>query len=64
MTALAERFRFLRTFHPTMASAPARRAAEQADRSAYEQAVASYADLDRDGLRAAALAVLQERDQS
>jgi hypothetical protein len=64
LTALAERFRFLRTFHPTMASAPARRAAEQADRSAYEQAVATYADLDRDGLRAAALALLRERDQT
>jgi hypothetical protein len=44
-----------------MASARARQAAGQADRSAYNDAVTSYADLDRDELRAAALAALRER---
>ncbi len=62
MIALAERFRFLRGFQPTMSSARARRAAEQADRSAYDDAVSSYADLGREDLRAAALAALQERE--
>jgi hypothetical protein len=61
LVALAERFRFLRGFQPTMSSARARRAAEEADRSAYDDAVSSYADLDRDGLRAAALAALRAR---
>jgi hypothetical protein len=51
MIALAERFRFLRGFQPTMASARARQAAGQADRSAYDDAVTSYADLGRDELR-------------
>ena len=62
MTALAERFRFLRGFQPTMSSARARHAAEQADRPAYDDAVSSYAELGRDDLRAAALAALQERE--
>ncbi|GAA1502283.1 hypothetical protein GCM10009827_013530 [Dactylosporangium maewongense] len=61
MIALAERFRFLRNFQPTMAAATARADAEQADRAAYEEAVSSYADLDRAGLRAAALDLLRER---
>jgi hypothetical protein len=61
MIALAERFRFLRGFQPTMSSARARHAAGQADRSAYDDAVTSYADLGRDELRAAALAALRER---
>jgi len=61
MVALAERFRFLRGFQPTMSSARARRAAEQADRSAYDDAVSSYADLGREDLRAAALAALRAR---
>jgi hypothetical protein len=56
MVALAERFRFLRGFQPTMSSARARHAAERADRPAYEDAVSSYAGLGRDELRAAALA--------
>ena len=63
MIALAERFRFARGFHPTMSSARARMSAEQADRAAYADAVSSYADLDRDALRAAALATLEARDQ-
>jgi predicted ATPase/DNA-binding SARP family transcriptional activator/tetratricopeptide (TPR) repeat protein len=62
MIALAERFGFLRGFQPTMSSTRARHAAEQADKSAYDDAVTSYADLDRDQLRAAALAVLRTRD--
>lgn len=62
MVALAERLRFLRGFQPTMSSAHARRAAEQADRPAYDEAVASYAGLDRDELRAAALTALRERE--
>jgi tetratricopeptide (TPR) repeat protein len=62
MVALAERFRFLRGFQPTMSSARARHAAERADRPAYEDAVSSYAGLGRDELRAAALEALRERD--
>jgi predicted ATPase len=58
LTALAERFEFLRGFQPTMSSARARAAAEQADRAAYAEAVSAYAALDRDGLRAAALSAL------
>jgi tetratricopeptide (TPR) repeat protein len=61
MVALAERFRFLRNFQPTMSAAHARRAAEEADRSAYDDAVSSYADLGREGLVAAALAALRAR---
>jgi tetratricopeptide (TPR) repeat protein len=61
MIALAERFRFLRNFQPTMAAAHARRAAEEADRPTYDDAVSSYADLDREGLLAAALAALRGR---
>jgi predicted ATPase/DNA-binding SARP family transcriptional activator len=63
MVALAERFRFLRGFQPTMSSARARHAAEQADRSAYDEAVSSYADLGHDQLRAAALAALRAQAQ-
>jgi predicted ATPase/DNA-binding SARP family transcriptional activator/tetratricopeptide (TPR) repeat protein len=64
MIALAERFRFLRGFQPTMSAARARHAAEQADRSAYDDAVSSYADLGRDDLRAAALSALRAGAQS
>jgi hypothetical protein len=60
--ALAERFRFLRGFQPTMSSTRARHAAEQADRSAYDDAVSSYADLGHEELRAAALATLRARE--
>ena len=63
LVALAERFRFLRMFQPTMSSARARQAAERADRSAYDDAVSSYADLGHDGLRAAALEALRARPQ-
>jgi predicted ATPase len=62
MIALAECFRFLRNFQPTMSAARARRAAEQADRPAYDEAVSSYAGLGQEELRAAALALLRERE--
>jgi hypothetical protein len=61
MTALAERFRFLRMFQPTMSADRARRAAEEADQPAYGEAVAAFAGLRPDELRAAALAALRER---
>jgi predicted ATPase/DNA-binding SARP family transcriptional activator/tetratricopeptide (TPR) repeat protein len=64
MIALAERFRFVRAFQPTMSSARARRAAERADKSAYDDAVSSYADLAPDDLRAAALDALREGERS
>lgn len=59
LIALAERFRFLRGFQPTMASARARHAAEQADRAAYEGAVSSYAALGREELLATALTAIE-----
>jgi hypothetical protein len=64
MIALAERFRFPRNFQPTMSAAAARRAAEQADRPAYDDAVSSYADLGHEDLRAVALAALRAREQT
>ena len=63
LVALAERFRFLRNFQPTMSAARARQAATDADRPAYDEAVSSYAGLDADGLRAAALAALGDRER-
>jgi hypothetical protein len=60
MIALAERFGFLRNFQPTMSGAAARSDAERADRPAYDDAVSTYAGLDRAGLRAAALDLLHE----
>ncbi|MEU6253589.1 BTAD domain-containing putative transcriptional regulator [Streptomyces sp. NPDC047043] len=59
LTALAERFRALRNFQPTMSSARAREDAENADKAAYEDAVSSYAALDAEGLREAALRLLR-----
>jgi hypothetical protein len=61
LVALAERFHFVRTFQPTMSSARARAAAEQADAAGYAEAAAEYAGLGRDELRVAALRVLAER---
>jgi hypothetical protein len=61
MIALAERFGYLRSFQPTMASTRIRAIAERADGPAYEAAVASYAGLDRDALREEALAMLRSR---
>jgi tetratricopeptide (TPR) repeat protein len=63
LVALAERFRFLRNFQPTMSAARARQAATNADRPAYDEAVSSYAGLGQQDLRAAALALLREREQ-
>ncbi len=64
MVALAERYRYLRAFQPTMSSAHARRMAGRADRPAYVEAVSAYAGLDRDGLRAAALSLLDARAET
>jgi hypothetical protein len=64
MIALAERFCFPRGYQPTMSAARARHVAEHADRSAYADAVSSYADLGRDALRAAALTALRARDSA
>jgi predicted ATPase/DNA-binding SARP family transcriptional activator len=61
LVALAERFRFPRNFQPTMSAARARRAATDADRPAYDEAVSSYAGLGAGELRAAALALLRAR---
>ncbi|SHF89864.1 ATP-binding protein [Streptoalloteichus hindustanus] len=63
MVALAERFHFLRGYQPTMSATRAREEAEQADRSAYAEAVSAYADLGRDELIAAASAALRSRAQ-
>lgn len=61
MIALAERFGYLRNFQPTMASVRIRDMAESVDRPAYEAAISSYAGLDREALRAEALAMLRLR---
>jgi len=61
MIALAERFRFVRGFQPTMSAARATLLAERADRSAYADAVSSYADLRPEALRAVARAQLTGR---
>ena len=63
MIALAERFGLKGGLQPTMSAARARRAAQDADGSAYAGAVSSYAGLDPEGLRAAARAALRERTQ-
>jgi hypothetical protein len=63
LIALAERFNFLRGIHPTMSSARVREAAERTDASAYADAVSTYAELPTDGLRAAALELLERRGQ-
>ncbi|MER7583725.1 BTAD domain-containing putative transcriptional regulator [Kitasatospora sp. NPDC097691] len=58
MIALAERFRCLRSFQPTMGSAAARCDAERADEGEYRRAVAAYGELDRAALAAEALALV------
>jgi len=63
MVALAERCGFQQGFRPTQSAARARRAAQDADGPAYADAVASYAGLHAEGLRAAACAALRERAQ-
>jgi predicted ATPase/tetratricopeptide (TPR) repeat protein len=62
MIALADRFRFPRTFQPTMSSARARQAATDADGPAYDEAVSSYAGLGHEDLRAAALDAVAARE--
>jgi hypothetical protein len=54
LVALAERMPAVREF-PTLSSARSRQAAENADRAAYDDARSSYATLNREELRAAAL---------
>ncbi|MDT0308624.1 BTAD domain-containing putative transcriptional regulator [Streptomyces sp. DSM 44917] len=61
MLALAERLHVLREFQPTMSAERARRAAEDADRAAYADAVSEYAALERDELRDAARALTSGR---
>jgi predicted ATPase/DNA-binding SARP family transcriptional activator len=63
MVALAERFGFPYGWRPTMSFARARQAARDADGPAYADAVASYAGLDPESLRAAARAALADRTQ-
>ncbi|GGN78174.1 hypothetical protein GCM10011579_061140 [Streptomyces albiflavescens] len=58
--ALAERFRCLRGFQPTMSSARLGEAAGRADRAAYDDAVSAYAALGGGELRGAALELLRE----
>ncbi|MFK4066741.1 ATP-binding protein [Streptomyces sp. NPDC029674] len=58
MIALAERLRVPREFQPTMSETRARRAAEDADRAAYADAVSEYAALGRDELRTAVRALM------
>ncbi|WP_103344231.1 ATP-binding protein [Amycolatopsis sp. CA-126428] len=66
LIALAERFRYVRGFHPTMSSARIRAVAERADEPAYTGAQSEYAGLGREELRAAALAApaLSSRDHA
>ncbi|GAA4692040.1 hypothetical protein GCM10023215_31340 [Pseudonocardia yuanmonensis] len=54
LVAIAERFHYLREYQPTMSSAAARAAVTAAAGPAYAEAVAEYAGLDRDDLRAEA----------
>jgi len=61
MIALAVRLGYLRQFQPTMSAGRARAAAERADRSAYDDAVSSYADLGPDELLAGAGAAVRDR---
>jgi predicted ATPase/DNA-binding SARP family transcriptional activator len=64
LTALAERFYFVRNYRPTMSPDHARQAAEQADKAAYAEAVSAYAALPPDELTVAAMAALRERPQA
>jgi predicted ATPase/DNA-binding SARP family transcriptional activator len=61
LLALAEEFRCLRNFHPTMSARWSRELAEKADKRAYDDAVSAYTGLGDDELRAAALTVLRAR---
>ncbi|GGQ32606.1 AfsR family transcriptional regulator [Actinomadura coerulea] len=59
-TALAQRLHHVRNFQPTMSTAAAGRAAEDADGPAYRDAVSEYAGLGRAELRAAARELARE----
>jgi hypothetical protein len=61
LIALAEQFKFMRGFRPTMSALDVRGAVQNADGPAYADAMSEYAGLDRDELRAAALAALRAR---
>ncbi|RCG14447.1 AfsR/SARP family transcriptional regulator [Streptomyces diacarni] len=61
MIALAERVGVAREFQPTMSADRARKAAENADRAAYADAVSEYAALERDALREAVRALIPVR---
>jgi predicted ATPase/DNA-binding SARP family transcriptional activator len=61
LVALAERLRYARNFQPTMSAERACAAARNADGLAYDEAVSSYAGLDPEGLRVAALEALVSR---
>jgi hypothetical protein len=61
LVALAEHFKFLPGFRPTLALADVREAAENADGPAYADAMSEYAGLSRTELWAAALAALRAR---
>ncbi|HEX6360958.1 ATP-binding protein [Actinophytocola sp.] len=61
LLALAEHFKFLRGFRPSMSPADVRAAAENADGPVYSAALAEYTGLTRTELRAEALAVLRSR---
>ena len=63
MIALAERFGLQNGFQQTMSAARGRRAAQDADEPAYDDAVSSYAGLGPEALRAAARAALQVRTE-
>jgi predicted ATPase/DNA-binding SARP family transcriptional activator len=64
LTALAERFHFIRDFRPTMSLDHARQVVEHADKAAYMEAMSTYAALTADELPKAALAALRERAQA
>lgn len=61
LIAIAEKFKFLPGFRPTTPTADVRAMVENADGPAYADAMSEYAGLDRNGLRAAALAALLAR---
>ncbi|WP_369208972.1 tetratricopeptide repeat protein, partial [Streptomyces sp. PU-14G] len=61
MIALAERLGVAREFQPTMSGDRARKAAQDAHRAAYTDAVSEYAALERDELREAARELISGR---
>jgi hypothetical protein len=63
LVALAERFGVSRGLQPDLTPERVSDIGRQADGPAYADAVSTYAGLDQEGLRAAALAALRSRDQ-